>query len=595
MNKQSTDKTTVLMMGNPNVGKSALFNRLTGANAVVSNYPGTTVDYTSGTLIEEHQIYEIIDVPGTYSLEPRDAAEVVAVRMLNEHRGATVMLVLDSTKIERGLYLALEVMEGGAPCIIALNMIDIAHDKGISVDAPELQRLLGVPVIPTTAVSGEGVKQLADMVRGAQVADVSAISRRLKRQEAGAGCTDQMRLSPEKRWDLIDAITRQTVSTGTYRRSIGDVLGELTVKPATGIPVALAVLYAFWSIFGSFAGALVTDGFMVKFFDSHWLPWMQAMWPDPGSILYYIFVGDPLADNCFEAFGMLTSGLFVAIGVVLPAVLIFYLMMTLLEDSGYLPRLAVLMDTVLHRIGLHGYAIVPAILGLGCNVPAVTATRILETRKQRFIMMALLSIFIPCGAQLGVMLEVIPETVGWVMLYLILGFGIFGFVLDRIIPGENPEILIDVPPYHWPVRDNVVKKILNRTKAFLKDAVPFVLFGVFLINVLYLAGVIGLLADFFEPLFVTWFGVPKETVGPLIAAFLRKDLAVAQLSTIAMTQYQMISSVVLISIYFPCVATFVVMLREGWKELVAAVAVLITVVFFYGGLIHAIGILMGVA
>jgi ferrous iron transport protein B len=402
-------------------------------------------------------------------------------------------------------------------------------------------------------------------------------------------------LTADERWDLVDAIAERTVTIGTYRKTTGDVLGELTVKPATGIPVAVAVLYAFWSIFGSFAGTLVTDGFMVKLFDNHWLPWLQAAWPDPESLLYYLVVGDPLAETCFEAFGMLTSGLFVAIGVVLPAVLIFYLMMTLLEDSGYLPRLAVLMDTVLHRIGLHGYAIVPAILGLGCNVPAVAATRILETRKQRFMMMTLLAIFIPCGAQLGVMRDVIPDLIGPVMLYLICGFAIFGFVLNRIIPGENPEILIDVPPYNWPVWENVAKKLWNRTKGFLKEAVPFVLFGVLLVNILYLAGVIGVLADLLEPLFVTWFGVPKETVGPLIAAFLRKDLAVAQLSTIAMTPYQMVTSVVLLSIYFPCVATFVMMMREGWQHLLAAVAVLASVVFIYGGLIHAIGILMGVA
>jgi small GTP-binding protein len=182
MNEQSTDRTTVLMMGNPNVGKSALFNRLTGANAVVSNYPGTTVDYTRGTLIEERKTYEIIDVPGTYSLEPRDAAEMVAVRMLDERRGATVLVVLDATKIERGLYLTLEVIERGAPCIIALNMNDVAHDKQIDVDAAEMQRVLGIPVVATTAISGEGVKQLADMIRKAQVADVSAIRSRLNGQ-----------------------------------------------------------------------------------------------------------------------------------------------------------------------------------------------------------------------------------------------------------------------------------------------------------------------------------------------------------------------------------------------------------------------------
>ncbi|MDN7024326.1 GTP-binding protein [Methanoculleus sp. FWC-SCC1] len=192
MKEQSNNTTTILMVGNPNVGKSALFNRLTGANAVVSNYPGTTVDYTAGTLIEDHRTYEIIDVPGTYSLKPRDAAEMVAVRMLDEHRDATVLVVLDATKIERGLYLALEVFERGIPCIVALNMTDAAHDKQIAVDAAGLQRILGVPVIATTAISGEGVKHLADMIRKAQAADISAIRSRLNGQEQNrrsmAGC-----------------------------------------------------------------------------------------------------------------------------------------------------------------------------------------------------------------------------------------------------------------------------------------------------------------------------------------------------------------------------------------------------------------------
>lgn len=405
----------------------------------------------------------------------------------------------------------------------------------------------------------------------------------------------KMVLSSDARWEMVDAITQQTVTYGTYKQTLGDVLGDLTVKPLTGIPVAVAALYAFWSIFTSFAGTLMTDGFMVKFFDGFWLPWIQAVWPDPTSWLYFLFVGNPAAETCFEAFGMLTSGLFVSLGVVLPAVFIFYLMMTILEDSGYLPRLAVLMDSVLHRIGLHGYAIVPTILGLGCNVPAVTATRILETKKQRFIMMTLIALFIPCGAQLGIMMSVLPDLVGIVMLCLIVGFGIFGFVLNKVIPGQNPEILVDVPRYHWPVKEYVAKKLWNRTKGFLREAVPFVLFGVLVVNLLYLTGVIDWLAELLEPVFVVWFGVPKETVGPLIAAFLRKDLAIAQLSTIPMTTYQTIASVVLVTIYFPCVATFVVMLREGWKELCAAAAVLFAVVFIYGGIIHAIGILLGVA
>jgi ferrous iron transport protein B len=175
--------TTVLMLGNPNVGKSALFNRMTGANAVVSNYPGTTVDFTSGTFIEGGHTYTIIDVPGTYSLEPRDAAEEVAVRMLRDYPEATVMIVLDATKTDRGLYVALEVMERGMPCIVAVNMMDAAHEKKITVDIAALQHLLGVPVVSTTATSGEGVRTLAEQLRKAQVADLGAIAQRLRGEE----------------------------------------------------------------------------------------------------------------------------------------------------------------------------------------------------------------------------------------------------------------------------------------------------------------------------------------------------------------------------------------------------------------------------
>ena len=403
-------------------------------------------------------------------------------------------------------------------------------------------------------------------------------------------------LSDEKRWDLIEKISKKTVKFGKYRHTLKDAIAEITVKPLTGIPVAIAVLYGFWAFFVAFAG-FFTDGFLVKLFDAHWLPWLQEVFPaGKNSWLYYIFVGDPLAENCFEAFGMLTSGLFVAIGVVLPAIVAFYLMLIVLEDSGYLPRLAVLIDTVLHKIGLHGYAIVPSILSLGCNVPACTACRILGTRKQRFIMMTLLAIFIPCGAQLGIMLQVIPETVGWIILYLLMGYFILGFILNKIIPGKSPELLLDIPPYQKPMLANVGRKLRMRTSSFFTTAIPFVLLGIILINVLYLTGAIDWLAAGLSPLLSGWFGVPKETVGPLIAAFLRKDLAVAQLSAIEMTKYQMITSVVLVSIYFPCVATFVMLLREGGgKGLLGSLAALVITVFLYGGLLHLIWILLGVA
>ncbi|HIE31580.1 MAG TPA: ferrous iron transporter B [Methanosarcinales archaeon] len=412
-----------------------------------------------------------------------------------------------------------------------------------------------------------------------------------------------MKLSAEERWDLIDRISKETVTFGAYRHTLTDAIGELTIKPLTGIPIAIAVLYGFWSLFGSFAGTLCTDGFFVKFFDGYWLPWLQQVFPGQGNWFYVIMVDAGgiesgefvLSESSFESFGVLTSGLFLAIGVVLPAIFIFYLMLAILEDIGYMPRLAVLIDTMLHRIGLHGYAIVPTILSLGCNVPGVAATRILETKKQRFIMMTLLAIFIPCGAQIGIMEEVVPDLIGWIMLYLIIGYFIFGYILNKIVPGRAPEFLIDVPPYRRPLARNIGKKIYGRVTGFFKVALPFVLLGCVIVGILYQMGVIQWLGGVLAPIFVGWFGVPPETAGPLVAAFLRKDLAVAQLSTIEMTEYQMITSVVLVSIYFPCVATFAMMLKEGWKDLLWALAVLAVVVFVYGGLIHLIGILLGVA
>ncbi|MFP4136165.1 MAG: nucleoside recognition domain-containing protein [Candidatus Acetothermia bacterium] len=408
-----------------------------------------------------------------------------------------------------------------------------------------------------------------------------------------------MKLEAERRWELIDKLARETIKYGTEEITIRSLLAELTVKPLTGIPFGIAVLYGFWSFFNAFAG-FFTDGFFVPLFDEHWLPWIQEVFPLEGSWLYYVFVGDPGATNSFEAFGILTSGLFVAIGVVLPAIMAFYLVITVLEDSGYMPRLAVLVDTVLHKIGLHGFAVVPMILSLGCNVPGVAATRTLETKKQRFMMMVLLSIFIPCGAQIGVMLSLIPEYFGYIMLYLLAGFFLFGFLLDRIIPGKSPEIMTDVPPFRVPTTSNVARKLGVKVKGFLTNAIPFVLLGVGLVNLLYLGGVISWLADFLAPVITGWFGVPKETVAPLIAGFLRKDLAVAQLTAIDMSNFQLVTSVVLISIYFPCIATFSMIIKEGRrsggvvKVLGGSLLALGAVVFLWGGLLHLIGILLGV-
>lgn len=416
-------------------------------------------------------------------------------------------------------------------------------------------------------------------------------------------------LSVDERWDLIEKISKQTVEFGVRKHTLKDAIAELTVRPLTGIPVAIAVMYGFWAFFCEFAGTLFTDGFMVKIFDEHWLPWLQAVFPGGLGDPFYALMVDAghleegvlvASDNCFEAFGVLTSGLFVSFGVVLWAVLAFYLGFAILEDIGYLPRLAVLVDTVLHKIGLHGYAIVPTFLSLGCNVPGVTATRPLETKKQRFMMMTLLAIFVPCSAQIGIMEALVPELIGWIFLTLAIGYLGFGFILNKIVPGKSPEIIMDVPPYQMPTLKNITSKLWIRTSGFLFVAVPFVILGCLIVGIMYLTGAMDWLAAVFGPLLTVWFGVPSETVAPLIAGFLRKDLAVGMLGGLMaqgiMTTFQVFTSVILLCLYFPCLATFVLMIKEeNWKELLGSLASLVAVVFVYGGLIHLVGIMLGVA
>lgn len=420
-----------------------------------------------------------------------------------------------------------------------------------------------------------------------------------------------MPLSVDERWNLIEKISKQTVEFGARKHTLKDAIAELTVKPLTGIPVAIAVIYGFWAFFVEFAGTLFTDGFMVRLFDEHWLPWLQSVFPGGLGNPFYALMVDAghleegvlvASDNCFEAFGMLTSGLFIVFGVVLWAILAFYLVFAILEDIGYLPRLAVLVDTVLHKIGLHGYAIVPTFLSLGCNVPGVTATRPLETRKQRFMMMTLLAIFVPCGAQIGIMQDLVPELMGWIFLTLAIGYLGFGFILNKIVPGKSPEIIMDVPPYQMPTLKNIMSKLWIRTSGFLLVAVPFVLLGCLIVGIMYLpeVGAMDWLAAVFGPLLMGWFGVPSETVAPLIAGFLRKDLAVGMLGGLMeqgiMTTFQVFTSVILLCIYFPCLATFALMIKEeNWKELLGSLASLIAMVFVYGGLIHLVGIMLGVA
>ncbi len=399
------------------------------------------------------------------------------------------------------------------------------------------------------------------------------------------------------RFGQAGAITSRVQKVHHRHPTLLEKLGDSTVKPFTGLPIAAGILWAIFKLFTTVAG-FITDGLMVPFFEG---PYDNFIRGSVEKIFPYGFVHDMLigapGTGYLESFGLLTTGIFVPIGIVLPAVLVFYIILSLLEDIGYLPRLAVLVDTVFHRIGLHGYSIVPVILSFGCNVPGVMATRILTTDKQRFMMLTLLGISIPCMAQTAVVLSIIgPFGLLWVGLIYFILLGIFvsmGSLLNHILKGETPEIAIEIPPYRLPRLSNLLMKTRLRIEQFLLGAIPWVFVGIFIVNVLYSLHATDFLSRILSPILGEWLGLPQEAIYSLIIGFLRKDVATGLLAPLLdkgiMDLYQVITVVTMLAIYFPCAATFAVFLKElGVKDTLKSTALMLAVALGVGGLLHLI-------
>ncbi len=565
---------TIVLIGDPNVGKSVLFSRLTGVDVITSNYPGTTVDYLKGRMMLHGEAVEILDAPGTYSLEAANKAEEVAVSLMG--RADLVVNVVDATSLERCLLLTVELLEKRKPLIIALNMWDEAQHHGINIDVRELERLLQVPVVPTVAITGEGIKELTDRLGEPQIPN--------RTEHCGE----------DQAWIKVGHIVRKVQTIAHRHHTFRDRLADATVKPVTGIFAAAIILFAlFWMV--RFIGEGLIRYGIEPLFKLYLDPITKLSGWIGAGFMHDVLIGTLIDGKVdyLQSMGMLTTGLFVPIGMVLPYIIAFYFALALLEDTGYLPRLATVTDNVFHRLGMHGHGVIPVLLGLGCNVPGVLSARGLDTRKQRFIAITLVSVSVPCMAQTAMIFGVLGHFGARFILLvfgtLVLVFIILGLLLNRMARGESMEIFLDIPPYRRPCMVAIAKKTWMRVRWFLAEAVPFLFLGVLAVNILNALGVIHYVAIHVAPFMRIWFGLPGEAVPALLAGFLRKDLAVGMLVPLGLSPEQLTIAVTVLALYFPCIATFAVLLKElGVKDMLKSAAIMVSTALVAGGILRLI-------
>lgn len=573
----------ILLMGNPNVGKSAFFSRLTGVHVVTSNYPGTTVEFTKGYMLIGDEKVEVIDVPGTYTLEPTCKAEEVACEMFKDatreavSQGDIIINILDATNLERNLYFTLELMEKNVPVILALNMWDDTRHKGIHIDAEKLSNWMGIPVIPTVAVTGEGFARLIAEIYKAQTPKVRKHTKL-------------------ERWEDIGKVISEVQWIEHRHHTLLEWFQDLTIHAKTGLPIAALIAYLSFKVIRFIGEGLI--GYVFEpLFDNIYTPIMMKLSAALGSSGFFhdVLIGRLINGEIdyFQSFGVLTTGLFIPIAAVLPYLIAFYLILGVLEDSGYLPRLAVLLDNLMHKIGLHGFAIVPTLLSFGCNVPGIMATRILESKRERFIASTLISIGVPCAALQAMIIGVLGKHGGMPVLIvyasLLTTWLVLGFILNRLLPGFSPELLLEIPPYRFPPLRILLVKLWWRMKGFLMDALPIILVGVFVVNILYMLGIFDLVANITAPVVTGLLGLPKDAVTAIVIGFLRKDVAIGMLAPLALTVKQLIVASVVLSMFFPCIATFTILLKElGLKDMLKSFAIMVVAALSVGTLLNLV-------
>jgi ferrous iron transport protein B len=626
---------SIALAGNPNVGKSSLFNRLTGMGVITANYPGKTVEVQLGETRFGDRTIGIVDLPGTYALGGISEDQWVARQALLDGTPNAVILVLDATNLARNLYLGLQILDLSLPMVVALNVVDQAKARGIQVDVERLGEILGCPVVPTVATRGTGLDTLmaqavdrathpvalrprlrystdvetaiakleaplasrsdrphdlspratsillleGDPELGAWLAAAEAADELIRlRDELIAALRDVRGEDPSlllarERHGLAGLIAAEVEQRDARRSLLAERLWRLTTAPATGLPLlALTLAGIFGFLF--FVGDWLSTGLSLL-----WTTFASPVirWP------FHMLLGDGILSKTL-LWGF-DAGINAALAVGIPYVLTFYILLALLEDTGYLNAVAFLTDQVMHKMGLHGRAVIPLIAGAGCNVPAIMGTRVLSSMRERIIASTLV-VLTPCSARTAVILGAVSLTAGWkaAMAIYAVTFAVAmltGIGMHKLLPGRGTGLVMEMFPFRRPGLLPILKKTWYRFHAFIVVATPIVLGGSIILGGLYETGLLWKLAIPLRPIMEGWLGIPAVAGLTLIVAILRKELALQLLVTLAMVQYgpqasnllsfmrpdQIVVYALVNTLYVPCVATIAILGRElGWRR-----------------------------
>jgi ferrous iron transport protein B len=622
----ATAQRKVAIVGNPNVGKSVLFNCLTGAYATVSNYPGTSVEVTRGKFNLHGAEIEVVDTPGMYSLLPVTEEERVARNILVQEKPDVVMHVVDAKNLERMLPFTLQLLEAGLPVILVLNIMDEAEKLGMRIDPLYLENSLKIPVLATVLTTGRGldelkmrlsapvsisegplsippddplekqVQVLENLLQGNYGLAKRAIG--LLLLQGDEEIASLVKTRDAKNAEAIMVLVRSAQSEDsqplTYRialhrqvqtnRIVGEMmsipsrpelplrekLSRMMINPLTGLPILILILYyGIYQFVGKFGAGFLVDAIENGFFEKVVNPWITQLFTAwvPWKLIQELFVGD---------YGIITLGVRYAVALILPIVTTFFIAFAVIEDTGYLPRLGLLIDRLFKKIGLTGRAVIPMVLGLGCDTMATMVTRTLPTKRERLISTILLALAVPCSAQLGVILALLAghPTGLWVWLVVLcLVFLMVGFLSSRVLPGEPPLFYMEVPPLRLPKLSNVLVKTYSRVKWYFAEIFPMFIAASFLIWLGRLTGIFDMLAKLLESP-VRWIGLPPQASVAFLFGFFRRDYGVAGLydlkSAGLLNGNQIVVASVTLTLFLPCIAQFLMNVKErGWKTGVA--------------------------